>query len=99
MKKQSSHTSIKSFMMGLCFSMLACLRQLLTACLTVSLAFCISSAENLCSTMPSGPGCSTLTTVSTSSSSCLKNLEKGNTLPSFDSDTVIFLLPIRINFP
>jgi len=47
------------------------LRQFATALLTVALASCTSAAENLCSIIPSGPGCSTLITVSTSCSNCL----------------------------
>lgn len=65
------HLWIKSFRMLVLFSRLAFLRQLSTALRTVAFASRISSAENLCSTIPNGPGCNTLITVSISCSSCL----------------------------
>ena len=47
------------------------LRQFWTALLTVPCASRISASVNLCSTIPIGPGCRTLITVSTSRSTCL----------------------------
>lgn len=67
----SDYFWIKSLNTLLLFSRFAFLRQLSTAVRTMAFAWRISTAEKLCSTIPKGPGCSTLTTVSISCSSCL----------------------------
>lgn len=69
--KRKVWVSMKSFKIGLFLSMEAVLRQFSTALLTVEAAVSISSAVNLCSIIPKGPGCSTFMMVSTSCSSCL----------------------------